>query len=322
MFWFVAGIIFILIFFMAFYIVYDACFSNNKKYMSDENALPKGEQYEPYHDLIRTGVDRVLAEEFEAVRVLSRDGLKLAGKYYHLKDDAPIVIFFHGYRCCALRDGNGIFLYARKLGFNVLMVDQRAHGLSEGKTITFGIKERFDCLCWVEYVVERFGKDVEIIISGLSMGAATVLMAADVGLPENVKGIVADCGYSSPKGIIQAVMKDLRYPVKLTYWFAKLAAKIIGKFDLEEASAVEALKNSKIPVLLIHGDDDRFVPYSMSEECQKNGKDHIELVLVKGAGHGMSHCVDAKTYEEALRGFLGKVLAVQGTANYDHKQSL
>lgn len=307
-FWIAAGILFLVLFCLAIYVVYDACFSNNKRYMSDESMLPSGEQYEPYHDMIKKGVALVMAEDFEPVSIMSKDGLRLAGKYYHFKDDAPVVIFFHGYRCCAIRDGNGVFTYARKLGYNVLLVDQRAHGLSEGKTITFGIMERFDCQNWVRFVVERFGENTKILISGLSMGAATVLMAADTGLPENVKGIIADCGYSSPKEILQEVMKELKVPTGITYCLAKVAARLIGGFDVEETSALKALKNTKVPVLLFHGDDDRFVPYSMSAECQKMRRDHIELMLIKGAGHGMSYCVDPKTYEAALQSFCKKVL--------------
>ena len=307
-FWIAAGIGFIVLFCASIYFVYDACFSNNKRYMGDESQLPMGEQYEPYHDVITKGVRQVMAEPYEAVWVMSEDGLKLAGKYYHYGENAPIVIFFHGYRCCALRDGNGMFLYAKKMGYNILMVDQRAHGQSEGKTITFGIKERFDCLNWVQFAVQRWGNDTKILLAGLSMGAATVLMASDVGLPENVKGIIADCGYSSPKAILRTVMKELKYPVGITYSLAKLGAKLFGGFDIEEASAVEAVRNATLPILLIHGDDDRFVPYSMSEECRKQGQDHIELVLIKGAGHGMSFCVDAAAYEDAVMGFCKKVL--------------
>ncbi|MBR4026349.1 MAG: alpha/beta hydrolase [Lachnospiraceae bacterium] len=290
------------------FIVYDVCFSARQKYMCGNYSFPKGEQFEPYHDVIRKGVDQVLEVMGEQVYITSFDGVKLAGKYYHLKDNAPLVIFFHGYRCSSLRDGNGIFLYSRKKGYNVLMIDNRAHGLSEGRCITFGIKERFDVLHWVNYAVERFGKEQKILLAGLSMGAATVLMSADVGLPQNVKGIMADCPYSSPKEILCTVMKQLKMPVKLTYWIAKFSAKYIGKFDLEETSALEAVKHTKIPILILHGDDDRFVPCSMSEDCQKIAKDYVELVLIKGAGHGMSHCVDGKTYENAVEKFFQKTL--------------
>ena len=274
--------------------------------MSDERSLPKGEQFEPYHSTITSCVDQVLEVPYESVEVLSYDGLRLRGRYYHLTDGAPLILFFHGYRCSSLRDGNGIFLYTRKLGYNVLLVDQRAHGNSEGKTITFGVKERFDCKKWVEYVVERFGIEQKVYLSGLSMGAATVLMASDVGLPENVIGILADCPYSSPKEILCTVMRKLGFPAKPTYYLAKLSAKLIGRFDVEETSALEAVKRSQIPTLIIHGDADDFVPCSMSMDCQLAGEDHIELLLIKGAGHGMSHCVDTPSYEKTLLRFFEK----------------
>lgn len=300
-------VVFIFVVIASFLIVYDVCFSGRKVYMSGNYSVPKGDQYEPYGKNIREAVDMVLSVPYETVTITSFDGLKLAGKYYHMADDAPLIIFFHGYRCSSLRDGSGIFYNGREMGCNVLLADQRAHGMSEGKCITFGIKERYDVLSWVNYGIKRLGKDTKILLSGLSMGAATVLMAADVGLPENVKGISADCPYSSPKEILCTVMKALRFPVKITYWMAKWSARIIGKFDLEETSAVEAIKNSHIPILIIHGDDDRFVPCEMSKAC-RDACDCVELVLVKDAGHGMSYLVDKNVYQETIVRFLEKTL--------------
>lgn len=297
---------FLVLFVVTLFVLYDVIFSGNKRYMSDERSLPKGEQFEPYHSTITSCVDQVLEVPYETVEIVSYDGLRLRGRYYHLTDGAPLVLFFHGYRCSSLRDGNGIFLYTRKLGYNVLLVDQRAHGNSEGKTITFGIKERFDCKKWVEYVVERFGIEQKVYLSGLSMGAATVLMASDVGLPENVIGILADCPYSSPKEILCTVMRKLGFPAKPTYYLAKLSAKLIGRFDVEETSALEAVRSSQIPTLIIHGDSDDFVPCSMSMDCQMVGEEHVELLLIKGAGHGMSHCVDTPSYEKAVLAFFEK----------------
>jgi len=299
-------LVLIVLFGVILFVLYDVIFSGNKKYMSDERSLPKGEQFEPYHSTITSCVDQVLEVPYETVEVVSYDGLRLRGRYYHLTDGAPLILFFHGYRCSSLRDGNGIFLYTRKLGYNVLLIDQRAHGNSEGKTITFGIKERFDCKKWVEYVVERFGIKQKVYLCGLSMGAATVLMASDVGLPENVIGILADCPYSSPKEILCTVMRNLGFPAKPTYYLAKLSAKLIGRFDVEETSALEAVRNSQIPTLIIHGDADDFVPCSMSMDCQMAGEDHVELLLIKRAGHGMSHCVDTPSYEKAVLAFFEK----------------
>ena len=300
----VGFVVFLALLFVVFVVVlYDVIFSSNKHYMGDDDTLPHGEGYNDYHGTITKCVEEVRQVPFEEVQVLSHDGLVLKGKYYHLEDKAPIIMFFHGYRCSAIRDGNGIFLYTRKLGFNVLLADQRAHGNSQGKTITFGVKERYDVRSWVEYFTKRFGTKQKIYLSGLSMGGATVLMASDIGLPKNVIGILADCPYSSPKAILCSVIRQMHFPVKMTYALARLSASWIGQFDVEEASAIEAVRNSQIPTLIIHGDADDFVPCSMSMDCQLAGENHVQLVLIKGAAHGMSHCVDTPSYEEAVYAF-------------------
>ena len=189
-----------------------------------------------------------------------------------------------------------------------MVVYQRAHRESGGKTITFGVKERFDCLDWIAYANERFSKDTPILLMGLSMGAATVLMAAGLELPANVKGIMADCGFSSPKEILQEVIKQMKFPVRITYFFVRTAARIFGHFDPEEASAIEALKEAKVPVLIIHGDDDRFVPSRMSRENYDACASTKEILIVPGAGHGLSYCVDAKAYEKAVEDFMDRVM--------------
>lgn len=296
-------VFFILLFIVVVVVLYDVIFSSNKHYMGDDNTLPHGDGYDAYHGTITKCVKEVMEVPYEEVQVLSSDGLVLSGKYYHLAEDAPLILFFHGYRCSAIRDGNGIFLYTRKLGFNVLLADQRAHGKSQGKTITFGVKERYDVRSWVEYCVKRFGENQKIYLSGLSMGGATVLMTSNLGLPQNVIGILADCPYSSPKAILCSVIKQMRFPVKASYALAKLSAKWIGKFDIEESSAIESVKESEIPTLILHGDADDFVPCSMSMECQLAGEDHVQLVLIRGAAHGMSHCVDTPSYEAAVYAF-------------------
>ena len=301
MFLFLSVTILLLVVFL--FVLYDVIFSANPRYMGDDSSLPQGKAYVDYHGMITKCVEEVLEVPFEEVQVSSHDGLVLSGKYYHLKDNAPMILFFHGYRCSAIRDGNGIFLYTRKLGFNVFLADQRAHGKSQGKTITFGIKERYDVLAWVEYFAKRFGENQKMYLSGLSMGAATVLMASNIGLPKNVIGILADCPYSSPKAILCTVIKQMGFPVKFTYALAKISAKLLGKFDVEETSAIEAVQESEIPILIIHGDSDDFVPCSMSMDCQLAGENHVQLVLIKGAAHGMSHCVDTPTYEKAVYAF-------------------
>ena len=267
--------------------------------------LPDGEQYFSRREQMLSLIDEMSAIPFEQVYITSFDGLKLAARYYHVKDGAPVHIQFHGYKGWAYRDFCGGNKLARERGFNTLVVDQRAHGKSEGNTISMGINERFDCLSWVKYICERFGNDVKIVISGVSMGAATVLMAAELDLPENVIGIIADCPYSSPKEIITKVCRDMKLPAGPLYPFVKLGARLYGHFDLEAADAAEAVCHAKVPVLLIHGEDDRFVPCSMSKKIYDSAKSSnadadIIIETFPEAGHGISFMTDAKRYGEVL----------------------
>ena len=294
----------LLVLYGMFYIIFRRNGSTNK----DDRVTPKGEQYEIHAEVIRRAVNRVLPVPFEEVSITSRDGLKLYGRYYHHKDDAPLGIFFHGYRSGPILDGNGGYLICERRGYNVLIVTQRAHGKSEGNVMTFGIRERLDCLDWITYANERFGTKIPIILMGMSMGAATVLMAAGEELPENVKGVIADSPFTAPGDIIRTVMKDYKLPVRLMYPLAKLSAKVFGRFDLEETSAREAVKKSKIPILFIHGDDDRFVPCQMSRECYEGCGSNKRILTVEGAGHGLSHCVDAVRYEACVDEFLDEVV--------------
>ena len=214
---------------------------------------------------------RRLATELEAlpyeeVSIRSRDGLRLCGRYYHFSDDRRVEILFHGWRSNAFRDACGGAKIARDAGYNYLVVDQRAHGRSDGNTITFGIKEKYDCLDWIDYVIGRFGSDVRILLGGISMGAATVLMASALPLPENVKGITADCGYSSPEAIIRKVCRDMGIPDRLGYPFVSLSARLLGGFSLKDGGAVEAVRHAKVPIMLMHGEEDDFVPFSMAGE--------------------------------------------------------
>lgn len=290
------------------YSVYKIVFGRNKKNQGLDNEIPQGKQYDPYAEVIKKGVEDCEKLQFQRIFIEAHDGTTLAGKYYHVRENAPIILFFHGYRSGAVRDGNGILLYAQKRGYNALLVDQRGHGKSSGKCITFGIKERYDCLDWVRYVNRRFGENTEIVLAGISMGASTVLMASDLGLPANVKGIMADCPYSTPKEILREVMKQMKFPVTVTYTAVRLGAKIFGRFDIEEYSALEAMKNCGIPVLFIHGDADYFVPCEMGRRCYEACNADKKLVIVKEAAHGMSYCVDSALYEKEITEFLEKIL--------------
>lgn len=192
---------------------YRTAFYSPEKCTEDDYAIPKGAQYEKERQRMLSLIRQMDEIPFKTVTISAQDGTKLAARYYHIRDGAPLQIQFHGYRGTALRDFCGGNKLARESGQNTLVVDQRAHGKSGGTTITFGIRERLDCLCWVEYASQRFGSDTPVFLSGVSMGAATVLTASEWELPANAVGIIADCPYSSPEAIIRKVcQQDMHLP--------------------------------------------------------------------------------------------------------------
>ena len=188
---FVCLAVFALILMISCYTYTTAFYSPTKKRATVDDPI-LGPQYEAVSEHLSKIAHIMENAPYEPVTITSFDGCRLSGRYYHLRDGAPLEILFHGYRSCACRDCGGGHLLSRKMGFNALVVDQRAHGQSDGRTISFGIREHRDCQCWIEYANKRFGKDTPIILFGLSMGAATVLMATGLKLPPNVAGVIAD----------------------------------------------------------------------------------------------------------------------------------
>ena len=267
-----------------------------------------GSVYEPYREEIIRMYRAIRDRECEAVTIYSDDGLKLYGRYYHVRDGAPLDICFHGYRSRAFTDFAGGSELSFEMEHNLLLVDQRAHGRSEGRTISFGIRERWDVLSWVNYACKRFGDNTPILLYGVSMGAATVLMATGLDLPANVKGIVADCPYSRPLDIILHVGKSNPLPQWMIRIFGILGAKIYGGFDLLEADAAEAVAHSKIPVLIIHGDADNFVPPVMSELTHSTDPGLVQRVTFPGADHALSFLSDTPRYKRIVREFIRNVL--------------
>lgn len=248
------------------------------------------------------------AVPYEAVQIRSHDGLTLQGKYYHVAEGAPLEIQFHGYKGNAIRDFSGNWRIAREAGRNVLLIDERSHGKSEGHTITFGILERYDCLEWIRYACRRFG-DVPMMITGVSMGAATVLMASGLDLPANVKAVIADCPFDAPSNIIKKVLeKDMGLPVKLVYPLIRMGGMVYGKFNLDADSPVAAVRRAKLPILLIHGDDDRFVPYPMSCNIHAAAPETIEFHTIPGAGHALNYMTAPEEYQRIVHAFTEKYL--------------
>lgn len=303
---FVCSLIFIFI--VLLYYIYRYTFAADETRIADDFEVPQVDSYMQYEDTVKKNVSAMKEHPHEKVEITTKDKVKLVGHYYHMRDHAPLMLVFHGYRSSAYRDGMGAFMVSEKNGYNVLLVNQRAHKESGGRTITFGIKERYDCLEWIAYINKRFGENTPIILAGLSMGAATVLMAAGLELPKNVKAIFADCGYSTPKDIMSAVIKMMKVPVGPVYFMIRLSALVFGGFNLEAASAKESLRNCKIPVFLVHGEGDHLVPCYMSQENYDACASEKELFTVPGAEHGMSFLLDTEGYNTRLNAFLERSL--------------
>ena len=292
-------------FYMAFYVPHHAPVA------MDDYSIPEGEIYEPFRESMVKWMKDVRSMPHEDFYITSFDGLKLHGRYYEYTPGAPIELMIHGYRGTAERDLCGGVQRCFKLGRSALVIDQRTSGESEGKVITFGIREHRDCLSWVDFMVEHFGPDVKIILTGISMGASTVLLAAGTPLPPQVKGVLADCGFSSAKAIICKVIRQMNLPPWLVYPFIRLGALIYGGFDLERYSARDAVKSATVPVIFIHGETDDFVPWEMSKENFYACAGRKALISIPNAGHGLCYPIDPKGYLQALKDFFGPELSAE-----------
>ncbi len=282
---------------MAFFVI------RQKETRKEEFDIPKGKIYKPFREQMENWMREVRQMPHQKFSITSFDGLKLCAKYYEFEPGAPIELMFHGYRGTAERDLCGGVQRCFSLGRSAFIVDQRCSGESQGNVITFGVKEHRDCLAWIDFMVKHFGKDVKIILTGISMGASTVLMAAGKPLPKNVTGVLADCGFSSAESIIKTVIRKMKLPVRPAYFFVKLGALLYGRFNLEEAPPVEAIKNCTVPVIFFHGEADDFVPCKMSKENFDACPTRKRLVTIPGAGHGLGYLIAPNEYLKAAKEF-------------------
>ena len=299
-------VIVVLILLIAYICYRMAFYAARKKTLPDDVIdVPAGKVYQPFHTQFEAWGREVRAMPHQEFQITSFDGSKLCAKFYEYAPGAPIELMFHGYRGNAERDLSGGVQRCFSLGRSAFIVDQRCSGNSDGHVITFGIKEHRDCLSWVDFMVEHFGPEVKILLCGISMGASTVLMAAGNPLPGQVIGVLSDCGFSTARDIIKKVIRQIGLPAGICYPFVKLGAKIFGRFDLEETSALDAVKRCTVPVIFFHGEDDDFVPCEMSRINYEACAAKKMLVTVPGADHGLSYPVAPETYLAALREFFG-----------------
>ena len=290
------------------FICYRLCFYSRTA-EGDDFRVPETDQYAPYKNRSLAMIKSLLEKPCERVNIISFDGLKLSARLYRLKENAPVCICAHGWHGTAARDFSGGAAMLMDFGYNVLLLDQRAHGESEGHTLSFGINESRDLLSWITYINNKFGEKTPVYLYGVSMGAATVCMSAGMDLPVNVRGIVADSPYSSAKDIIIHTADQLKLPGKLLYPFARVGARLFGHgADIEKMTAADQIRRCRIPLLIIHGTDDRFVPCSMSEEIAA-ANPLVQREVFDGAGHVMSFLTDEPRYRTIIRDFMERTLA-------------
>lgn len=306
--WIVLSVVlaFLLVSLVTAFVCFWMVFYSPKRKDTEEYPIPKGEIYEEYREQMTEWIKEMRNSEYQKVEIKSFDGLTLRGKYFEYEKGAPVELLLHGYRGWAERDLCGGIERCRMLGHNVLVVDHRASGESEGHVITFGIHESRDCEAWIEFILQEIDPEAKIYLGGVSMGAATVMITAGKELPKQVVGAVADCGYTSTREIVCKVMRDMKLPPKLLYPFVRLGAKIFGHFDPDEASPMESMKKATIPVLFFHGDTDDFVPFSMSRENYEACVTRKHLVSVSGAGHGLAYPQNPREYVREIQEFFGK----------------
>ncbi len=252
-----------------------------------------------------------LAKASPRYTVTSHDGLTLAGRYLPPQGEMRgIVLMVHGYRSSPLWDFSCGAFDMRKMGMGCFLMEHRAHLTSEGDTITFGVMERYDVLTWAQFLEKEF-PGVPVILDGLSMGGATVMMAAALPLPANVRGIIADCGFTSMKEMFERIIGTWFH---LPRWpfipLANLYCRLKNGFSFDEVSALDSLAKAKVPVLMAHGTGDTFVPYEMSRRIFEAAKDtvEVELITAEGAEHGMSYLAAYEVYHGAIERFFDKCI--------------
>jgi len=288
------------------YVFWLGCVRRKELPWLDEAKIKKT-AYGQYYTYI-VNADKWLREQkVQDLWLTSHDGLQLYARWIPAENPRGTVIFAHGYRSTPLADFGLAFPMYHAMGLNILVPDQRSHGKSQGRYITFGVKESADFQQWIQLHNKLFGEK-PVLLSGMSMGASTVLYLADQPLPENVKGIIADCGFTSPWAIIAHVFQQvIHLPPQPSLWVAEWFARVLAGFSLREKDTVKTLAASRLPVLIVHGEADGFVPCDMTKAGYAACAGKKQLLIVPEAEHGVSFLVDTEGYTRKIEEFLSEI---------------
>lgn len=267
-------------------------------------------EYREFKVQILKGRDWIDAQQPETVEITSFDGLRLRAELIVHPQACGTLMLFHGWYGSTVTDfGFAIQEYYDR-NLNLLLVHQRAQGKSEGRYMTFGIRERHDVHAWTKWHAARFGQELPILLAGLSMGATTVLMSCGEPFAENVRGVIADCGFTMPHDIMTSVVRSMHLPAKLIVPLIGMQTKLFAGFGLREYSTVEAMRRMTLPIFFAHGEADTFVPCRMSveayEACQSKDK---ALLLVPNAAHGKSFPRAPEKYRACLNELFDRALS-------------
>ncbi len=259
---------------------------------------------DPNGKKIALAAQKLKNSDYETVDITGCDKEKLVGHLVKCKNAKRIIIAVHGWRSSWNNDFGMISDFWRDNGCHVLYIEQRGHNNSGGQYLGFGMIERYDCLDWAYWAAQNIDSSLPIYLAGISMGASTVLMTSSLNLPQNVRGIIADSGFTSAHDIWKHVTENnLHLSYKMVGFLADSMCKKKINMSTKEYSTKDALKNTNVPVLLIHGAHDKFVPVNMTYENYLATRCQKELLIVPGAGHGRSYLVDRDKYEKTVLDF-------------------
>lgn len=253
-------------------------------------------------------VDWFYNQKLEEFNISSTRGQKLCG--WFLPADKPsdkFMVCAHGYRSCGKGEFRFIAKFLHEQGINLLLVDHQALGESEGKYIAFGCHEAPDLMEWIEFLINKFGADIQISLYGISMGSATVMMLSNHReLPENVKFIIADCGYTTAEELFEHIISGLMIPPKPILFSANWFCRLLGEWDIRKSNPIDCVKEAKVPMLFIHGEDDDFVPTFMGGQLYNACTSEKDYICIPGAGHAESYQKNSEPYEAKLLEYFAK----------------
>ena len=272
-----------------------------------DNNINANTKWDQHLDFIRPRKAWLAEQPTEDIYIKSFDNLKLHGTLLKSGNNKNCVICFHGYTSRGLNDYGAMSKFYHEQNFNVIMIDARNHGESEGQYTGFGVLDRKDAVKWIEYAIQRFGKDVNIFLHGDSMGGATVLMTSGLDLPENVKAIIADCAFTSAYDVFSHILKrDYHIPKFPIMNVTEMMTKKKAGYGYKDVNTLEEVAKTKVPILFIHGDIDDFVPVWMTEKNYEACNSEKELLLVKGADQAEAYYTDTQAYENAVKKMIEK----------------